>query len=81
MTPRPLFPKARPTKAAKGQLPRKPRDWRRHTHVCVQAGQFDWDGEPLCFECGMRRDHRVHDLNQDVAAAAAEIDARKLGEG
>jgi hypothetical protein len=49
--------------------------------VCVQAGQFDWDGEPLCFECGMRRDHRVHDLNQDVAAAAAEIDARKLGEG
>ena len=74
-----LFPKAKP--GAGPKLPRQPRDWRRYTHVCVSAGQVDWDDVPICGECGMRGDHRIHNLNETVALEAAEIDARRLGEG
>lgn len=78
MTPRPLFPKARPTKAAPRKRTWKPKELR--THVCIWGGQFDWDGVAICEDCGNRRDHRVHDLNQEYTAEAAEVDARKLGE-
>jgi len=71
------FPKARPTKG--NSAPRKPRNW--GTHVLLNGGQYDWDGVPFCDACGMRGDHKVHDLNQSVVVEAAEIDRRIVGEG
>lgn len=82
MTPRSMFPKARPSKAVTPKKPRertwKPKELR--THVMINGGQSDWDGTAICADCGHRRDHRVHDLTQEYSAEAAELDARKLGE-
>lgn len=81
MARRSQFPRV-PRQPRKGKPEaRRPRDWRRHTHVLIDGGQKDWDGAVLCGECGFRADHRVHDLNQTVSIEAAEFDARRLGEG
>ena len=72
------FPKAKPTAGPK--LPRQPRDWRRRTHVFINSGSYTHDDIGICGECDMRRDHRVHDLNQEVLVEAAEFEARRLGE-
>jgi len=73
------FPKARPTARPSRAMPKRPRDWRRFTHVCLNTGQYDWDGIPLCGECGHRGDHRIHDLT--VASEATDVSARIMGEG
>ena len=78
MSRRSEFPKAKPTKRSRVRT-WKPSELR--THVCINGGQYDWDGVAICADCGHRRDHRVHDLNQSYSADAAEVDARKLGEG
>ncbi len=72
-TPRP------PKRAAKTE--RRPRDWRRQTHVCILAGTRDWDGVGICEECGFRSDHAIHQLDQTTHVEATELERRKLGEG
>lgn len=78
MTPRSMFPRARPTKAV---TPRK-RQPKAKIHVFIWDATSDWRGIPYCAvaTCGQPRDSPVHDLTQ-TPAAASEIDARKLGEG
>ncbi len=73
-TPRPARKAARPAE-------RRPRDWRRQTHVCVSAGIRDGDGTPICSECFFRQDHPIHNLNETVQVEATELERRKLGEG
>lgn len=68
------FPKAKPTTSARHL--RGPRPVRTHA---VHGDTVDWDGVAICSDCGNRADHRIHDVA--VAPEAAEIDARKLGEG
>lgn len=80
MTPRPLFPKARPTKAAPTKLPRRPRDWRSRTHVMIRGGHATLDGKAICEECGFTDDHAIHDLNQEVRVEASKLNGRVLGE-
>lgn len=78
-----MFPRVPRPKARTDTKPRK-RTWKPkelRTHVMIWGGQFDWDNVAICADCGNRRDHRVHDLNQVYEADASEIDARKLGEG
>jgi len=70
------FPKAKPGTGERRA--RAPKRWRAHVfHADVVS---DCDGEPLCAveDCGMRRDHRTHDVR--VPDEAGEIDARRLGE-
>lgn len=77
MARRSWFPKAKPTR-----VPRK-RTWKPaelRTHVLIYDGTSDWDGVAICADCGFRRDHRVHDLNQNYTEEASEVDARRLGE-
>lgn len=71
-----LFPKARPTKAAK-QAP-KPKRW--PVHRCIPSGVQDWSGQEIC-TCGMVESHRTHQVDEELAAQAAQMDSRKLGEG
>lgn len=70
------FPKARPSKGA----PRKRGPKPVRTHVPMLSGTKDWDSVGICDSCGFRQDHRIHDLNTSMEIAAAEIDARRLGE-
>lgn len=78
-----MFPRVPRPKARTPSKPRertwKPKELR--THVAINGGNYDWDGVLICADCDMRRDHRVHDLNQEYSAEASEIDQRKLGEG
>lgn len=71
------FPKARPTRLSRA-MPKRPRDWRSLVHVCISGGSADWDGVPLCSECGHRGDHAIRNLN--VPTEASEIADRILGE-
>jgi hypothetical protein len=72
------FPKARPSARPSRAMPKRPRDWRARTHVCVNLGSLDYDDVPLCAECGFRSDHAIHDLT--APAGAAEVDQRIMGE-
>lgn len=73
-----LFPRVpRPPKRLK-RTPRAPKNWPKH--LCIDAGQRDWDDEILCNTCGFRADHKVHAVDFAAAGEAAAIDARRLGE-
>lgn len=75
------FPISRPRKDSSKP---KRRVTRLQTHVMQWGGQYTHDQVPICDGCGMRRDHRVHDLTQlideDIADDVREIDERRGGE-
>jgi hypothetical protein len=74
------FKAPRPPKKAAKPTERRPRDWRRQTHVCISDGTRDWDDVSICADCGFRRDHKIHDLNESVQVEATALEQRKLGE-
>lgn len=72
------FPKARPTARPSRVMPKRPRDWRAQKHVCVNTGSLDFDGIPLCSECGFRGDHAIHDLT--ALSVVDDVSDRIMGE-
>ena len=73
------FPRARPSTGA----PRKtsPKQW--PVHRCVPSGDTDWSGQMICGAsgCGFLESHKIHAVDEEREALAAEVDARRLGEG
>jgi hypothetical protein len=70
-----LFPKARPSRGAKRKVKRG-----IVPHPYVESGQSDYRNVGICGRCGNLATHPVHDI-PPVPDEAAEIDARRLGEG